>query len=142
MRSARYVAATALAGLLGLAPIAAWAGSPHFVNNAFTESCDATGLTVTGKEAGLGDEEQIHVVLNATAECINPGSHHPKAANKEHVSAAGDFPVQNGKADFTLTAVNTISPQCSPPMTIVWTNVSVTDTTNDLTKSFPNCTPQ
>jgi hypothetical protein len=44
-------------------------------------------LTVDGKEAGLGDEDQIHIVVSATAECINPGEKHPKAANKESVSA-------------------------------------------------------
>jgi hypothetical protein len=68
---------------------------------------------------------------------LNPGSHHPKAENKTSVSAAGDFPVQNGKADFTLSATATFQPQCSPPMTVVFTDVTVTDTTNGLTHSFP-----
>ena len=76
---------------------AAVAGSPHFVNNAFTVTRSDNTLTVTGKEAGLGDEDQIHVVLEATALCINGGGNHPKAVNKADVTAEGDFPVQNGR---------------------------------------------
>jgi hypothetical protein len=115
---------------------AAVAGSPHFINNAFSITRDDNTLTVSGKEAGLGDEAQIHVELSATALCINPGGHHPKAVNKESVSAAGDFPVQNGKADFTLSVTATFQPECSPPMTVAFTDVTVTDTTNGLTHSF------
>jgi hypothetical protein len=69
----------------------------------------------------------------STAECINGGGKHPKAVNKESVSAAGDFPVQNGKADFSLTLTATFQPNCSPPMTVVFTNVTVTDTTHNVT---------
>jgi len=116
---------------------AAVAGSPHFVNNAFSITRDDNTLTVSGKEAGLGDEEQIHVVLSATALCINPGGNHPKAVNKEDVSAEGDFPVQNGKANFTLSVTATFQPECSPPMTVAFTDVTVTDETNNLTRSFP-----
>jgi hypothetical protein len=116
---------------------AAWAGSPHFIDSAFSVTRTDNTLTVSGKEAGLGDESQIHVVLSATALCINPGDKHPKAANKASVSAAGDFPVQNGKADFTLSATATFQPQCSPPMTVVFTDVTVSDTTNGLTHTFP-----
>jgi hypothetical protein len=111
---------------------AAFAGSPHFVDSTVTATRNNNTLTVTGKEAGLGDESQVHIVVSATAECINPGSHHPKAANKTSVSSAGDFPVQNGKADFTLSVTATFQPKCSPPMTVVFTDVTVTDTTNGI----------
>jgi hypothetical protein len=115
---------------------AASAGSAHFVNNAFAMSQDGTTLTVSAKEAGLGDEPQIHVVLTADAACINPGDHHPKAANKESVSAAGDFPVQNGKADITIQVTATFQPDCTPPMTVVFTDIVLTDTTNNLVHRF------
>jgi len=114
----------------------AWAGSPHFVGG-ITVTRDGNSLTVSGKEAGLGNEAQVHIVVTATALCINPGSHHPKAANKESVSAEGDFPVQNGKANFTLTLTATFQPDCTPPMTVVFTNVTVTDETNGISQSFP-----
>jgi hypothetical protein len=128
-----------LAAALVVAAIAvpvALAGSPHFVNNAFTVTRSDNTLTVSGKEAGLGDEAQIHVVLEATGLCINGGGNHPKAVNKESFSAEGDFPVQNGKANFTLSVTATFSPSCSPPMTVAFTDVTVTDTTNNLTKSL------
>jgi hypothetical protein len=124
------VAAALLAAAIFTA--VAFAGSPHFVNSATSVTADGSTLTVSGKEAGLGDEAQVHLVLTATAACVNPGSHHPKAANKEAVAAAGDFPVQNGKADFTLTATAAFQPECSPPMTVEFTDITVTDTTNGI----------
>jgi hypothetical protein len=134
----RFLCVTVLAlATAGLAVTAAWAGSPHFVNNAFSITRSDDTLTVSGKEAGLGDEAQIHVVLSATALCINGGGNHPKAVNKTSVNAAGDFPVQNGKADWTLSVTAVFQPSCSPPMTVAFTDVTVTDTTNGLTKSFP-----
>lgn len=114
----------------------AWAGSPHFINSAFSVTVSGNTVSVSGKEAGLGDEEQIHVELTATALCINNGGNHPKAVNKASVSAAGDFPVQNGKADFTLSATAVFQPDCSPPMTVTFTDITVTDTTNGLTANF------
>jgi len=116
---------------------AAFAGSPHFVAKTVTVTRTGDSLSVSGKEAGLGNEAQVHIVVSATADCINGGHHHPKAANKESVSAAGDFPVQNGKADFSLTLTATFKPSCSPPMTVVFSDVTVADTTNGISKSFP-----
>jgi hypothetical protein len=109
-----------------------YAGSPHFVSSAFTVSVSGTTLTVSGKEAGLGSETQVHIEISATASCINPGSHHPKAANKASVTAAGDFPVQNGKATFELSATAAFQPDCTPPMTVVFGPITVTDTAHDL----------
>jgi len=132
----RFIPAAVLvlaAGAVGV-PVA-WAGSPHFVH---TPSATRTGnsLTVEGKEAGLGGEEQVHVVVNATAECINKSGNHPKAENKESVSNEGSFPVQNGAANFSLTVTATFKPECAPPMTVAFTNVTVTDTTNNLSVSL------
>jgi hypothetical protein len=108
----------------------ALAGSPHFVTCSATES--GSTVTVTGKEAGLGDEEQIHVVLSVEAECINPGAKKPQAANKESFTSAGDFPVQNGRANFSLDVTTSFQPECSPPMTVNIIDISVCDTTNDI----------
>ena len=135
MRRVLVVAVLALATAAVLVP-AALAGSPHFVNNAFSISRADNSLTVSGKEAGLGDEAQVHIVVSATALCINPGGHHPKAVNKEDVAAEGDFPVQNGKAEFSLTLTATFQPECSPPMTVEFTDVTVTDETNGISRSF------
>jgi hypothetical protein len=110
---------------------AAWAGSPHFVE--VTSTTSGNTLTVSGKEAGLGNETQVHIEVTATALCINGGGKHPKAVNKTSVSAAGDFPVQNGKAVFSLTLVATFQPNCTPPMTVAFTDITVRDTEHGVT---------
>jgi hypothetical protein len=143
MQRVMFVAMAVLA-MLALAMSAAWAGSPHFTSVDVTRTGDQ--LCASGKEAGLGDETQVTIVLSATASCINPGQKHPKAENKESLSAADDVPVQNGKAEFgtefgedALCVTATFQPDCTPPMTVVFTNVTVCDTsqTPDLCVSFP-----
>jgi hypothetical protein len=136
MRRIAVLACLASVFAFGIGTQPAFAGSPHFVSNTVTATRNGNTLTVSGKEAGLGDESQVHIVVNATAQCINPGDHHPKAANKESVSAAGDFPVQNGKAEFSLSLTATFQPDCTPPMTVVYTNVSVTDTTSGISTNL------
>jgi hypothetical protein len=121
-----------IVGLTILGTATAFAGSPHFVDDQTQATVSGSTLTVNGKEAGLGDEAQIHVVLTAEAACINPGGNHPQAANKESFTAAGDFPVQNGKANFTLSVTAVFDPSCSPPMSVVFTSAVVTDTTNGI----------
>jgi hypothetical protein len=127
-RTLKLFVATGL--VLGLTATAALAGSPHFVGTPkVTRSGDS--LIVSGKVAGLGNETQIHVVVEAEAACLNPGGNFPQAANKMTVTAEGDFPVQNGKALFSLTLTAVFEPKCSPPMTVVYGPVTITvsDTT-------------
>jgi hypothetical protein len=136
----RRIAAICLIGMSTLAigavgTQAAFAGSPHFVGD-ITATRSGNSLTVSGKEAGLGNESQVHIVVTATAACINPGDKHPKAANKESVTAEGTFPVQNGKANFSLSVTATLQTDCTPPMTVVFSDVTVTDTTNGISQSF------
>jgi hypothetical protein len=130
------------AGLtLAIAAFAApgvWAGSPHFVSNTVTATRTDNTLIVSGKEAGLGDEAQVHIEVSATALCINPGGNHPKAVNKESVSVGDNFPVQNGKAEFSLSLTATFQPECSPPMTVEFHDVTVTDTTNGISRNLGN----
>jgi hypothetical protein len=135
MRRTLLVAALALAIAAVAVPVA-WAGSPHFVSNTVTATRTDDSLIVSGKEAGLGDEAQVHIVVTATAVCINNGGNHPRAVNKESVSSEGDFPVQNGKAEFSLTLTATFQPSCSPPMTVEFRNVTVTDETNGISRNL------
>jgi hypothetical protein len=124
-------AVIAAAAVFGFAA-PAMAGSPHFVGTpTFTTS--GSTITVSAKEAGLGDEAQINVTMTADALCINGGGNHPKAVNKTSVAAGATVPVQNGKADYTITGTAVFQPACSPPMTVEFQNVTVTDTTNNLT---------
>jgi hypothetical protein len=120
---------------IGLMTQVSFAGNPHFVTADASRSGNT--LTVTFKEAGLGNEAQVHVVLSATALCINSGGHHPKAVNKTSVSSAGDFPVQNGKAEGTLSLTATFQPNCSPPMTVQFTDVSLVDETSGARANIP-----
>jgi len=131
----RLILAALVVLAVAVAAPVAWAGSPHFVTVEATRS-DNT-LTVSGKEAGLGNEAQVHIVATATAECINGGGKHPKAVNKESVGAGENFPVQNGKADFSLSLTATFQPECSPPMEVKFVDVHVEDTTNGVVANLP-----
>jgi hypothetical protein len=130
-----------LAGVLATAAVAvpvvlAGEAGAHFVG---TPSITISGstLTVSGKVAGLGSVDQINVTVTATAACINPGSNKPKAANKQSVTAQGTFPVQNGKAEFSLSATAAFQPPCDPPMTVEWSNVTITVTATGVNLTFP-----
>lgn len=133
---ARIATLVVLAAALALIIPTARAGSPHFVGDPVA-SRDGDTLTVSGKLAGLGNEEQVHVVLVADMACVNPGGNEPKAENKGATIAEGDFPVQNGKALFTLSGVGTTDPDCSPPMTLVYSGVVVSVPNHGLTFAIP-----
>ena len=135
MRRLITIASVLLASAVIGVPVAV-AGSPHFVSNTVSATRTDHTLLIQGKEAGLGDEQQVNIVVSATAECINKGEKHPKAANKESISEEGTFPVQNGKANFELTLTASFQPECSPPMTVVFSGVTVTDVTNGISKSL------
>jgi hypothetical protein len=127
------VGSVLLVGLVGVA----MAGNAHFVGVPQLSAVEET-LFAAGKVAGLGNVPQIHVILSGDAACINPGGQHPQAANKESFATEGDFPVQNGKALFQLALDATFQPSCSPPMSVVWSNISLTVTADDGTLlTFP-----
>jgi hypothetical protein len=102
----------------------------HFVGTPTATRTDNT-LIISGKVAGLGNVEEITVAITGDALCINPGTKHPKAANKADVAGGANVPVQNGKANFSVPATATFQPDCSPPMTVVFQNVTVTVTAVD-----------
>jgi hypothetical protein len=139
MRRFLLVAVLALAAAAVAVPVAL-AGSPHLVGTpTITRSGDA--ITVSGKVAGLGDETQINVSVTADVACVNPGNNEPKAENKGDVIAEGTFPVQNGRAMFRVTGTGETDPDCSPPMTLRYSNVVVTVSGDsfdpDLVFAFP-----
>jgi hypothetical protein len=105
-----------------------FAGSPHYVS--LSGELDGNTIVVDFKIAGLGDVEQIFVEVTAEAACVNPGSNKPKAGNKQSVSAGADLPVQNGRADTSISGpielTATFSPDCTPPMTVEFSNVQIT----------------
>jgi hypothetical protein len=135
MRRIITIFVAAIAAMLFFAPTAL-AGSPHFVGTP-TVTRDGNSLTVQGKEAGLGSETQVNIQVSAQAACLNKGENFPQAANKETFTAEGTFPVQNGKADFSLTLTATFQPKCSPPMRVVFGDVTVQDVEHGLSVTLP-----
>jgi hypothetical protein len=113
-----------------LAGVALAVSNAHFVGTP-TAARSGNTLTVSGKVAGLGDVDEITVMITADAQCINPGSNKPKAANKQSFSSTSTVPVQNGKANFSEDLTATFQPDCTPPMTVEFSNVVVTVTAAD-----------
>lgn len=152
----------ALAAIV-LAAGPAAADSPHFISEG-TATITSTGAYHVSnfKEAGLGSTvstESITLQATATAtyDCVNGGGNHPKATNKQSVSApisnTQTFPVRNGQTTGSISVgpppAGPFTPPCSPPQTVVlvfvsYTNVELigangTDTSPepDLSMSFP-----
>jgi len=112
MRRIAFVLISAVFGVV-LAATSALADSPHFLFADNSVSTSTGALTTSFKDAGLGTgTTSIQITLtvnNATAvyQCFNNGGNHPKAGNKETVSASlttsGAFPVRNGQVTASLT---------------------------------------
>lgn len=143
-------------GLAAPAPAAiAGTGNPHFI---YTDAAfDGTNLQVSFKEAGVGKGATVTVSTTATftyvLACVNGGSNHPKAANKNAFSstksASGQFTATSGGnvvADLTLSApsrqeiLGTLN--CPPGQTTTlfsagWSDLSITDSTNGISVAIP-----
>jgi hypothetical protein len=87
-----------------------WADSPQF--QYANASASGINLLVTFKEVGLGNSASIagiEVDANASAlyQCFNNGGNHPKAGNKETVTApvtgSGNFDVRHGQTTGSIT---------------------------------------
>jgi hypothetical protein len=130
----------------------ALAQNEHFIRASANLNNDGT-LTVSFKEAGLGTNQLITYVASADATatyvCVNRGGGNPSASNKTTVSgpvsATGTFSSgKNGQVTASLT-LNPPGPggfSCPPGQSleiaqVVYTNVSVTDTTNGITEAVP-----
>jgi hypothetical protein len=125
------------------------AASPHFINASAARSGD--NLVVSFKEAGLGDTLQVNYTATATAtrvdSCVNNGQNIPadpkKTTTQSPVSTDGTFSPKNG----TVTASLTLSPpattlscpkgQTATLISLSYTNVRITDTTNNIFEDIP-----
>jgi hypothetical protein len=146
MRQAKVV--LGVLGTLMLTAGIGWAANPHFVGKV-TATLNADGsLTVSWKEAGLGDNQNIDYVASAVASatfnCVNNGGQCPNAANKTTVegpvSAPGTF---NSGKNGQITASLTIQPPGAGEFTcpsgqaltlseISYTGITITDNTNGI----------
>jgi hypothetical protein len=130
----------------------AFAQAPHFIRASGSLNNDGS-LTVNFKEAGLGTNQLIDYALTADATaiyvCVNRGGANPSASNKTAVAgpviATGTF--SSGK-NGQVTASLTVSPPfqdigCPPGQSqelasVTYTNVVLTDTTNNVSISLPD----
>lgn len=127
------------------------AAAPKF-HSATSSVNNAGALVVDFDERGLGNENVDYTVTaDATAvyACLNRGGNHPEAANKEtinaEVSAAGSFEPKNGRVVASLTAGPPSAGGFSCPSgqrlvlaSVSYTNIVLTDTTNNVTTSVPD----
>jgi hypothetical protein len=122
---------------------AAYATSPHFISASAT--VDSSGnLIASFKEAGLGNGATtagitLSADATATYQCFNNGGNHPKAGNKETVTApvsgSGTFDVSNGQTTGTISvsppgpgSFTCPSGQTLQLISVTYTNVTLTDT--------------
>jgi hypothetical protein len=149
VRSILLTTATLVALFALAAP--AFAAAPQF--KAATSSVNSSGaLVVSFDERGLGNENiDYTVTADATAlyACLNRGGNHPQAANKEsfegQVSGGGSFEPKNGRVVASLTAGPLLAPQFTCPSgqqrvlaAVSYTNIVLTDTTNNVSTSVPD----
>jgi len=158
MRQLRHLRRVGSAFVLAIAFLAltvstAFAAAPHFITASAAFAGSGPNLNVSFKEAGLGDNQNITYVATADGTavyaCINGGGNHPKATNKETVSgpvsATGTFSSgKNGTISQTLTLHPPSAGDFSCPSGqklviafVSYTNVAITDTTNDVSEAIP-----
>jgi hypothetical protein len=140
-------ARTGLALVLAVVCGAALAASPHFVKGP-SASIDNDGiLTISWKEAGLGDSVIVDYEASADAhakyQCVNRGGKCPAASNKEEVfgPVVGSGSFASGK-NGSIQASLTLSPpaatlQCPGNqvlklVSVTYSDIDLHDLTNDI----------
>jgi hypothetical protein len=108
---------------------------------------------VSWDEAGVGQQPVNYILTadaSATYACINGGGNHPKAANKQDFngpvgSPETGFQPENGRVQGTLSVgpLSSGSFSCPSGQTLElacvgYTNITLTDTTNNVVETFPN----
>jgi hypothetical protein len=135
----------AVSASVALAVAAKFHSSSSSVNN-------DGALVVSFDERGVG-EGDIDYTLTADATalyaCINRGGKNPSAANKQdfegQVSGGGSFEAKNGRVTASLTAGPLLAPDFTCPSgqrrvlaAVTYTNIVLTDTTNNSSTSVPD----
>jgi hypothetical protein len=121
----------------------------HFFSTSSSVN-NSGALVASWDEAGVG-QQQVNYVLHAdstaTYACIN---NHPKASNKATfagplTSPSTGFLPQNGRVrgSISLGPISAVSFSCPSGQTLVlasvsYTNITLTDTTNNVSTSIPD----
>ena len=129
----------------------AHAGSAKFHSASSTVNGDGA-LVVNWDQRGVGEGDINYTLTSdATAQyaCINKGGKNPSAANKQDfegsVSGGGSFEAKNGRVLGSLTAGPLQAPSFTCPSgqrrvlaSVSYTNIVLTDTTNNVSTSVPD----
>ncbi len=130
---------------------AAFAQNPHFINASASGPDDNGDLTVSFKEAGVGNNQLIKYVASADATatyaCMNKGGGFPSDPKKQTVtgpvSTTGKFNSgKNGSIDASLLLTPPPSSLKCPPgqkmvlVSVSYSNVEITDTTHNVSESI------
>lgn len=150
----RLILAVASSAAIMFSAVSVWAQNPHFVGPVtakFHQPINGS-IDVKFKEAGLGSNVNINYIASADVTvvcvCVNNSGNCPNAANKQTTSSQVDVPaiISSGKNGTVSATLNIPAPGCgsSEPPTcgggqelrlseITWTNIQITDTTNNVT---------
>jgi hypothetical protein len=132
----------------------AFAQSPHFIHDAQVSAVGADGsISISFKEAGLGGGQTITYAMGgsfvANYGCINHGGNHPSASNKTaesgtvgvitSITASKNGSI-SGTVSFTPPDPDTVlscpGNQVAVLADISYTNLSLTDTTNNISATL------
>jgi len=140
-----------LLAVAGFMATTAWAQGAHFQKNSVGAAIQSNGdLLVSFVEAGLGNANVNYTLtgnVTATYFCRTNSGNIPNAENKHTVNATpstnGSFEPKNGKVTADLRLLAPAAPVSEPPtcgkgqsldlQSITWSNVVLTDTTNNVT---------
>jgi hypothetical protein len=155
MRRLTLLAVVAIVAATMLTAPLAYAGNAHFIKNATGASLSGSSLVCSFKETGLASGSVETVTCSATEaityECVNGGGNNPSASNKRTFrtsgSASGSFSAdKNGNITGTLTITPKTAAslgfscpggQTTTLVSVVYSNVSVTDSTSGASLSIP-----
>jgi len=107
-------------------------------------------LNASGALAGLGNGDiliSLTAMADVTSTCTNQGGNQAPGQNPAPIIVSGvqeipESEIKNVNAPIDVwtelpeTPIPD-APDCSPPMSVVWTNVVVSDTEHGVTESFP-----
>jgi hypothetical protein len=151
MRTSRMMMILAGALVAAVLTASAAVAAPHF--HSATSSVNNDGaLVVSFDERGLGNENiDYELSADATAlyACINRGGKNPSASNKQSfdgsVSEGTSIEPKNGRVVASMTAGPLAAPDFTCPSgqrrvlaAVSYTNIVLTDVTNDVSTSVPD----
>ena len=149
LRLSLLTAALSITALAFAAP--ALAAPPSSIRRLRASTTLAPSSSTSMSAAWATTNIDYTLTADATAlyACINRGGKNPSAANKQafegQVSGGGSFEAKNGRVQASLTTGPLLAPQFTCPSgqrrvlaAVSYTNIVLTDTTNDVSTAVPD----